>query len=715
MANAVSKEQARAEISALKSQITRHDYHYYVLDAPLVSDSEYDGLYRQLAALETTYPELITPDSPTQRVGGTISSAFESVQHRLAMLSLNNAFSDEELVAFDKRITDSLDAKLVEYAVEPKFDGLAITLTYENGLLVQGATRGDGYTGENVTHNLRTIRAIPIKLATDQPPALLEVRGEVLMLKRDFERLNQTQEAQGGKLFANPRNAAAGSLRQLDPRITATRPLHFFAYGLGETVGAPGFASHSEAMQYLSDLHFPVSDLRAVKLGVEGLREYYASIGAKRPSLPFDIDGVVYKVNAFDQQNTLGFVSRAPRWAIAHKFPAEEATTIVDDITVQVGRTGAITPVARLKPVFVGGVTVTNATLHNEDELRRKDIYIGDTVIVRRAGDVIPEVVSSIAEKRPVNARKFVMPTACPECGSHIERPLDEAVARCTGGLFCPAQRKQAITHFASRRAMDIEGLGEKLVDQLVEANIVHKLDDVYRLDVSTLANLERMGEKSARNLVDAINRSKKKSLAKFVYALGIRNVGEATAKDLANHFGRLETLMKATVEQLLEVNDVGPIVAEAVYQFFKEDHNKDVIYAMLDDDVGLELDEHDGKKAVTGGLSGQTFVLTGTLPTMSRDVAKAMIEAAGGKVSGSVSKKTHYVVAGADAGSKLENAQKLGVNVLDEAGLLVLLASHTTDAQSAQGATNAISVESDIATETSNDTTNNEPQKTLF
>lgn len=713
MANAVSKEQARAEISALKSQITRHDYHYYVLDAPLVSDSEYDGLYRQLVALESTYPELITPDSPTQRVGGTVSSAFESVQHRQAMLSLNNAFSDEELVAFDKRITDSLDAKQVEYAVEPKFDGLAITLTYENGLLVQGATRGDGYTGENVTHNLRTIRAIPIKLATDQPPSLLEVRGEVLMLKRDFERLNQTQEAQGGKLFANPRNAAAGSLRQLDPRITATRPLHFFAYGLGETIGAPGFASHSEAMQYLSDLHFPVTDLRAVKLGVEGLREYYASIGAKRPSLPFDIDGVVYKVNAFDQQNTLGFVSRAPRWAIAHKFPAEEATTIVDDITVQVGRTGAITPVARLKPVFVGGVTVTNATLHNEDELRRKDIYIGDTVIVRRAGDVIPEVVSSIAEKRPVNARKFIMPTACPECGSHIERPQDEAVARCTGGLFCPAQRKQAITHFASRRAMDIEGLGEKLVDQLVGANIVHKLDDVFRLDVPTLANLERMAQKSAQNVIDAIENSKQTTLARFIYALGIRNVGEATAKDLANHFGRLDTLMTANTEQLLQVNDVGPIVAEAILQFFAEAHNVDVINAMRS--LGVTWVEHDGKRAATGGLSGQTFVLTGTLPTMSRDVAKAMIEAAGGKVSGSVSKKTHYVVAGADAGSKLENAQKLGVNVLDEAGLLVLLASHTTDAESAQGATNAISVESDIGTEARNDTTNNEPQKTLF
>jgi DNA ligase (NAD+) len=673
MTTALTKEQASAEISALKTQLAQYDYHYYVLDAPLVSDSEYDGLYRQLTALETAYPELVTPDSPSQRVSGTASSAFQSVQHRQAMLSLNNAFADDELVAFDKRITEALDTSKIAYAVEPKFDGLAITLTYENGLFVQGATRGDGYTGENVTHNLRTIRAIPAKLATQQPPALLEVRGEVLMLKRDFERLNQAQEAQGGKLFANPRNAAAGSLRQLDPRITATRPLHFFAYGLGEAIGTPNFTSHSQAMQYLADMHFPVSDLRAVKQGVDGLREYYASIGVKRATLPFDIDGVVYKVDAFEQQAALGFVSRAPRWAIAHKFPAEEATTIVDDITVQVGRTGAITPVARLKPVFVGGVTVTNATLHNEDELRRKDIYIGDTVIVRRAGDVIPEVVASIPEKRPAHARLFVMPTVCPECGSHIERPQDEAVARCTGGLFCPAQRKQAITHFASRRAMDIEGLGEKLVDQLVEANLVHRLDDIYRLDVATLANLERMAQKSAQNVVDAIQHSKQTTLARFIYALGIRNVGEATAKDLSQHFGQLSTLITANLEQLLQVNDVGPIVAEAILQFFSEPHNTAVIASMQA--MGVIWAEHEGKKTPSGALMNQTFVLTGTLPTMSRDAAKALIEAAGGKVSGSVSKKTHYVVAGADAGSKLENALTLGITVLDEAGLIALLA----------------------------------------
>ncbi|MDX1914058.1 MAG: NAD-dependent DNA ligase LigA [Methylophilus sp.] len=667
-----SLAQAQLELSELKTQLAEYDYHYYVLDHPKVSDNEYDGLYRQLIALEALYPELITPDSPSQRVSGSPSGAFESVQHRQAMLSLNNAFSDEELIAFDKRVAETLDSKLVEYAVEPKFDGLAITLTYEHGIFVQGATRGDGYTGENVTHNLKTIRAIPIKLNLAQPPALLEVRGEVLMLKRDFERLNQIQAEQDGKLFANPRNAAAGSLRQLDPKITATRPLYFYAYGLGESVGAPVLNSHIEAMQYLENLRFPVSDLRAVKLGAQGLREYYAEVGRLRPSLPFDIDGVVYKVNQFKQQNTLGFVSRAPRWAIAHKFPAEEATTTVEDITVQVGRTGAITPVARLKPVFVGGVTVTNATLHNEDELRRKDIMIGDTVVVRRAGDVIPEVVASIIEKRPSDARHFVMPTVCPECGSHIIRPQDEAVARCTGGIFCPAQRKQAITHFASRRAMDIEGLGEKLVDQLVDANLVHRLDDIYTLQLSTLANLERMAEKSAQNVLDAIEKSKHTTLARFIYALGIRNVGEATAKDLAQHFGSLDKLIQADRDALLQVNDVGPVVAESIQQFFLEAHNKDVIAMMRE--RGVTWAEHAGKQQKSGVLQGKTFVLTGTLPNLSRDQAQAFIEAAGGKVSGSVSKKTDFVVAGTEAGSKLEKALSLGVTVIDEAGLQALL-----------------------------------------
>ena len=660
-------------LQQLKQRIAEYDYHYYVLDAPLVDDNEYDGVYRQLLQLEQQYPELITPDSPSQRVGGLASAAFESVQHRQAMLSLNNAFSEQELEAFDRRVREATDETLIEYAVEPKFDGLAITLTYENGVFVQGATRGDGYTGENVTHNLKTIRAIPTRLTSNEPPALLEVRGEVLMLKKDFVKLNQQQAAAGAKLFANPRNAAAGSLRQLDSTVTAKRPLHFFAYGLGASVGIPDLHSHAEAMQYLAELRFPVTPLRGVKVGAQGLRDYYADIGAKRESLPFDIDGVVYKVNSFDLQTTLGFVSRAPRWAVAHKFAAEEALTIVEDITVQVGRTGAITPVARLKPVFVGGVTVTNATLHNEDELRRKDIHIGDTVIVRRAGDVIPEVVSAKPELRPVNARSFVMPVVCPECGSHVVRLQDEAIARCTGGLICPAQRKQAVTHFASRRAMDIEGLGEKLVDQLVARNLVNHLDDVYRLDLAMLSGLDRMADKSAQNVLAAIENSKKATLPRFIYALGIRNVGEATAKDLAQHYGDLDALTNADIESLMQVNDVGPVVAEAVYQFFQEAHNKEVITEMRR--LGVHWADIP-RKSLSAAFAGKTFVLTGTLPTLKRDQAQAMIEAEGGKVSGSVSAKTSYVVAGAEAGSKLEKAQQLNITILDEAALLEMLAS---------------------------------------
>lgn len=669
-------EIARKQVAALVVKIAQYDYEYYVLDAPTASDNEYDGVYRQLLALEAKFPELITSDSPTQQVGGTPSDAFDNVTHRQAMLSLNNVFGDDELDAFGKRTCESLGVDEVEYAVEPKFDGLAITLTYESGHFVQGATRGDGYTGENVTHNIRTIRAIPTKLVIDNPPELLEVRGEILMFKRDFARLNAAQAAAEEKLFANPRNAAAGSLRQLDPQITATRPLSFFAYGLGEAAGIPAFNSHSEAMDYLEKLRFPVSKLRATVHGLAGLKDYYKEIGTQREGLPFDIDGVVYKVNAFSQQAELGFVSRAPRWAIAHKFPAEEASTIVEDITVQVGRTGAITPVARLKPVFVGGVTVTNATLHNEDEMRRKDIRIGDTVIVRRAGDVIPEVASVVLDKRPKDAVQFNMPTVCPECDSHIERLEDEAVARCTGGLFCPAQRKQAIEHFASRRAMDIEGLGEKLVDQLVEADILRTVADIYdvgRLNVNSVASLERMAEKSARNVVDAINQSKETTLARFIYALGIRNVGEATAKDLAAYFGGLDKLQSAEIETLLTVDDVGPIVAASIVQFLGEAHNRQVIDSMRS--MGVSWAEHEGRQVSVGVLQGKTLVLTGVLPSMSRDDAKALIEAAGGKVSGSVSKNTHYVIAGADAGSKLEKAQTLGVAVLDEAGLKALLA----------------------------------------
>lgn len=665
------REQAANALQALRGRIAEYDYHYYVLDNPLVNDSEYDGLYRRLLELEQEFPELVTPDSPSQRVGGQALSAFDHVQHRQAMLSLNNAFTDAELEAFDRRIREGSGEAVVEYAVEPKFDGLAITLTYEHGIFVQGATRGDGYTGENVTHNLKTIRAIPSRLNISNPPALLEVRGEVLMLKKDFEKLNQHQAIVGAKPFANPRNAAAGSLRQLDPAVTAKRPLHFFAYGLGASDGVPELHSHAEAMQYLADLRFPVSELRGVKVGLQGLRDYYAEIGNKRKSLPFDIDGVVYKVNVFDLQETLGFVSRAPRWAIAHKFPAEEATTIVEDITVQVGRTGAITPVARLQPVFVGGVTVTNATLHNEDELRRKDILIGDTVIVRRAGDVIPEVVMSKPELRPASARVFVMPMVCPECGSHVVRLEDEAVARCTGGLICPAQRKQAITHFASRRAMDIEGLGEKLVDQLVERDMIHHLDDIYRLNLSSLASLDRMAEKSAQNVLDAIEKSKRTTLPRFIYALGIRNVGEATAKDLAQYFGSIEALLEANIETLMQVNDVGPVVADSVFQFFLEPHNLEVISGMRELGVHwMDAPKHN----VANAFTGKTFVLTGTLPSLKRDQAQAMIEALGGKVSGSVSAKTSYVVAGEEAGSKLEKAQQLNVTILDESALLEMV-----------------------------------------
>lgn len=669
---------AREKIAALLAKIAQYDHEYYTLDTPSVTDNEYDGLYRELVSLEAQFPALISPDSPTQRVSGNASEVFSNVTHKQAMLSLNNVFAAEELQAFDTRIAEGLDTTEVKYSVEPKFDGLAITLTYEHGLFVQGATRGDGYTGENVTHNLLTIKSIPTKLAIDNPPALLEVRGEVLMFKQDFEQLNANQEKVGDKLFANPRNAAAGSLRQLDPEITATRPLSFFAYGLGEAEGVPELASHTEAMDYLEALNFPVCNLRKTVSGLSGLTAYYESISEQRADLAFDIDGVVYKVDRLAQQNTLGFVSRAPRWAIAHKFPAEEAITTVEDITVQVGRTGAITPVARLNPVFVGGVTVTNATLHNEDEMRRKDIRIGDTVIVRRAGDVIPEVVSIVQDKRPSTALQFNMPANCPECNSHIERPEEEAVARCTGGLYCPAQRKQAISHFASRRAMDIEGLGEKLVDQLVEADLLKSVDDIYRLTTADLAGLERMAQKSAQNVVDAIARSKNTTLARFIYGLGIRNVGEATAKDLSNHFGRLEKLKSADMNALLSVNDVGPVVAESILQFLSEPHNTNAINEMVR--LGVKWEEHDGQQTQNGILLGKTFVLTGTLPTLSRDAAKALIEAAGGKVGGSVSKKTTYVVAGSEAGSKLEKALDLGVAVLDQAELTALLTDSNVD-----------------------------------
>jgi len=662
-----------ARIKQLREEIELHNYRYYVLDAPLIPDAEFDKLFRELQQLEADYPHLAAPDSPTQRVGARPATEFAQVTHRVPMLSLNNAFADEEVEAFDRRVREGLGRENIDYAVEPKFDGLAISLVYEDGLLVQAATRGDGYTGEAVTANVKTIHAVPLKLHAAQPPKLLEVRGEVLMLKRDFDNLNAAQRAKGEKEFANPRNAAAGSLRQLDSRITAARKLTFFAYSIGAVEGVALPRQHSQMMDQLSALHFPVCHERSVVTGVKGLLDYYRALGAKRDTLPYEIDGVVYKVNDLAAQAELGFVSRAPRFAMAHKYPAQEMLTEVLAIDVQVGRTGAITPVARLKPVLVGGVTVTNATLHNEDEVRRKDVHIGDFVIVRRAGDVIPEVMSVVKEKRPSAAQPFVMPSHCPVCGSHIIKLPDEAVARCSGGLFCPAQRKQALLHFASRRALDIEGLGDKLVEQLVDSGLVHTPADIYKLGVLSLLNLERMAEKSASNILAAIEHSKHTRLERFIYALGIRNVGEATAKALARHFGALEALMNADEAQLIAVPDVGPIVAQSIVQFFAEPHNTEVIAQLRA--AGVTWPESERRQEMQhASLSGKTFVLTGTLPHLSRDEAKQRIEAVGGKVSGSVSKKTDFVVVGADAGSKLAKAQELGLALLDEEGLIALL-----------------------------------------
>lgn len=744
---------------ALREAIEVHNYRYYVLDAPTIPDVEYDKLFRELQSLEANYPELVVPESPTQRVGAAPLSEFATVTHRTPMLSLNNAFEEEEVIAFDRRIREQLDVEVVEYAVEPKFDGAAVSLSYQDGLLVRGATRGDGYTGEDVTANLRTVKVIPLRLASEPPPVWLEVRGEVLMLKRDFERLNQEQVRKGEKQFVNPRNAAAGALRQLDPRMTAARHLTFFAYALEGVEGLSLPRTHGAWMDFLATQKFPVCPEGKVVRGVQGLFDYYRFIGSKRGTLPYDIDGVVYKVNDLVLQDRMGFVARAPRFALAHKFPAEEATTEVLGIDVQVGRTGAVTPVARLKPVFVGGVTVTNATLHNEDEVRRKDVRIGDTVIVRRAGDVIPEVVSVVPDRRRADAREFVMPPACPVCGSKVVRRPGEAISRCSGGLYCPAQRKQAILHFASRRAMDIEGLGEKRVDQLVDNRLVETPADLYRLDAPTVAGLERMAELSADNLVKAIETSKRTTLPRFIYALGIPDVGEATAKALARFFGELDPLMDADEQTLRYLPDIGPEVSQSILQFFSEPHNRKVIAQLRAAGVrwgreaggpkkttlgqflarleipgigpstaerlgvgsgGIErlmrLDaqtlqeefdlppnaarsifeyfrnpkNHKGVKQLLDlGLTfiksaetvekpspvrGKTFVLTGALPSLTREEAKERIEALGGKVTGSVSKKTDYVVAGEDAGTKLDKARELGVQILDEEGLMKLL-----------------------------------------
>ncbi len=663
--------------ASLREQLNWHGYRYYVLDDPEIPDAEYDRLFRELRELETAHPELIAADSPTQRVGGQPLDAFTPVRHRVSMLSIRTEtdVGPGGARAFDAQVRRELDlsadAPPVEYACELKFDGLALTLRYEQGVLVQAATRGDGETGEDVTQNVRTIKTVPLRLR-GVAPEVLEVRGEAYMSRPDFERYNARQRTAGLPTLVNPRNGAAGSIRQLDPTLAAKRPLSFFAYGLGETRGWETPATHSAVLDALAALGLPVSGERAIVVGAEGLMAFHHAIAEKRAALPFDIDGVVYKVNRLDWQQQLGFRTREPRWAVAHKFPAQEELTVIETIEVQVGRTGAITPVARLKPVFVGGVTVTNATLHNADEVARKDVRVGDTVIVRRAGDVIPEVVGVMLERRPAESQPFVMPESCPVCGSRVVRPEGEAVARCIGGLYCRAQRQEAIRHFASRRALDIEGLGDKLVEQLVERELVRNPADLYSLDAAPLAELERMGSRSAAKRVEALERSKHTTLARFLYALGIREVGEATALTLAGHFGALDALMAADEEQLRRAPDVGPVVAAAIRAFFQEPHNQQVIARLRT--AGVHWPETEVQRVAEQSLAGKTFVLTGTLESMSRDQASDRLRALGAKVSGSVSKKTDYVVAGREAGSKLDKARELGVAVLDEAGLQALL-----------------------------------------
>lgn len=679
----------RQRAAALRRELERHNRLYYVDDAPEITDAAYDKMFVELQQLEAEHPELATADSPTQRVGAPALAAFAAVRHRLPMLSLSNAFSEDEVRAFDRRVREALKVEAVEYTVEPKFDGLAVSLAYRDGVFVQGATRGDGASGEDVTPNLRTVGAIPLRLPDTAPARDLEVRGEVLMYRSDFEALNVRQRAAGGKEFVNPRNAAAGSLRQLDSRITAQRTLRFFAYGVGQAPAAR-WRTQAEILDALAALGFPVVKERALVVGVDALLAHYAKLGQQRAQLPFAIDGVVYKVNRLDWQVRLGYVARAPRFALAHKYAAEEQETEVLGIDVQVGRTGVLTPVARLKPVFVGGVTVTNATLHNEDELRRKDVRVGDTVIVRRAGDVIPEVVGVRPEKRPAAAREFHMPERCPVCDSATARLPGEAATRCTGGLFCRAQRVQALLHFKGRRAMDIEGLGDKLAEQLVELEVVASPADLYTLDAGMLAGLERMGEKSARNVLASIERSRDATLGRFVFALGIPGVGEEVAKILARHFGSLEALLEADWERLaadkealrkenakrkrrgepaapVPLEGIGPEIMESVRRFLGEEHNAQVIRRLTDRRTGVRLRSEPG---VATAHVAKTFVLTGTLPGLSRDGAKSLIESRGHKVVGSVSKSTDYVVAGDDPGSKLERARELGIEVLDEKSL---------------------------------------------
>ncbi|WP_310372069.1 NAD-dependent DNA ligase LigA [Rhodoferax ferrireducens] len=669
------------EIEALRTQLHVWGHHYYVLDAPIVPDAEYDRVFRALQALEEAHPDLRSADSPTQRVGGKPLPEFASVRHAVPMLSIRTETDTEPSGAlnFDTRIRKELglaegDAP-VEYVAEPKFDGLAMSLRYEHGVLVQAATRGDGEYGEDVTQNIRTMRQIPLRLHGDAP-AVLEVRGEVYMRRDDFDALNERQREAGLKTFVNPRNAAAGAVRQLDPGIAQKRPLKFFAYGLGELTpaeqGGPVFDTHYAMLQTLKSWGFPVAAQVQIAQGATELVAYHQQTGAARDQLPYDIDGVVYKVNALTLQRQLGFVSREPRWAVAHKYPAQEQLTTVTAIDVQVGRTGKLTPVARLAPVFVGGVTVTNATLHNLFELRRKRVRVGDTAIVRRAGDVIPEVVGVVEKARETYVPNFRMPRQCPICGSAVVREKTEMNHRCSGGLFCPAQRKEAILHFAHRRAVEIEGLGDKLVEQLVDAGIIRTLPDLYKLGLTALSELDRMADKSAKNILAALEKSKDTTLPRFLFGLGIRHVGESTAKALARHFGKLDSIMDASVEQLLEVADIGPIVALAIRTFFDQPHNREVVEQLRA--CGITWEEGEPAAVAPKPLAGQTFVLTGTFPTLSRDQAKDLLEAAGAKVAGSVSKKTHYVVAGEEAGSKLDKALALGVTVLDEAGMLALL-----------------------------------------
>ena len=670
----MTQEQAEPRVEALRQQINHHNYLYYVLDSPEIPDSEYDSLMRELEQLEQWFPRLITPDSPTQRVGAAPLAEFGEVRHEVPMLSLDNAFDEREVREFDRRVHERLETDMqIEYAAEPKLDGLAISLVYENGVLIRGATRGDGTLGEDVTQNVRTVPSVPLRLMGADYPRLLEARGEIFMPKKGFEMLNANAEKNHEKPFINPRNVAAGSLRQLDARITASRPLEFYAYAWGQVEGGRLPDRHSQVLASFRHWGLRTNPENQVVTGLEGCLKFYKAMAEKRAQLPYQIDGVVYKVDRLDLQKELGFIARAPRWALAHKFPAEEVLTVLRAVEFQVGRTGALTPVARLQPVFVGGANVSNATLHNMDEIERKDVRIGDTVIVRRAGDVIPEVAGVVLSKRPKNARRVRLPIKCPVCGSKVLRIEGEAVARCSAGLFCPAQRKELIRHFASRRALDIQGLGEKLVDQLVDTGLVRTPVDLFKLTAEQIADLERMGDKSAENLLQAIAKARNTTFARFLYALGIREVGETTAMVLARHFGGLDALLAADQDSLMQVQDIGPVVAASIASFFHEPHNLKIIKALREAGVNWQEERTGGKLTPDGPLQGQTFVITGTLTRMTREQAKDAIRSLGGKVSGSVSKKTDYLVVGAEPGSKLAEARGLGVALLDEEAFLRL------------------------------------------